>query len=202
MTSRMFLRHENFLERSWLGRRYVCPYLSSVQCADIFAGEFFGFLSLSLQPSLFLFPSLHPLTFFLFPSSPSPFPPSLYSPPPFPSPHFSYIHSLLFFSPPTLLPGECDGWLHQTSTRHFPREDLLYCNQGGRVSCQGNSHEVTECCNSLFQKSRCVFVLLFLKYYCIAGNFCQEKISPKRAPMYCAKNLPDLISPYEQALKF
>ena len=38
--------------------------------------------------------------------------------------------------------------------------------------------------------------------YRIAGNFRQEKSSPKRVPMYCVKNSPDLISPYEQAVKF
>ena len=35
--------------------------------------------------------------------------------------------------------------------------------------------------------------------YRIAGNFCQEKIPPKRTPMYCAKNSPDLISPYTRS---
>ena len=34
------------------------------------------------------------------------------------------------------------------------------------------------------------------------GKFLPRKISPKFAPMYCAKNLPDLISPHKQAVKF
>ena len=34
------------------------------------------------------------------------------------------------------------------------------------------------------------------------GKFSPGRISPKRATMYCAKNLPDLISPHMQAVNF
>lgn len=84
----------------------------------------------SLSPSLHLSPSSS--SFFHLSQAPS------LSLPPF----LSHIHSFGFLLSLLLSShvGECGRWLHQTSAGHFPWENLLYCNQGGHVSCHGNKH--------------------------------------------------------------
>ena len=105
---------------------------SLAQYANTATEEHLWFLSPTLQPSLYLC-----LLSTLSPSSSSFF--HLSQVPPLSLPPFlSRIHSLHFLL--SLHVGECGGRLHQTSAGHFPRKNLLYCDQGGHVSCHGNKH--------------------------------------------------------------